>query len=118
MGPLMQRQINGPLPVPEKRPSKERDSEVNKMAGNKPVKKISAGQGVSVALWQNEIDVGGQKRTVLKASIERRYKDRDGNWQSSTSFGRNEIPMAIYCLWKAFEAMVASDQEEIEEVAV
>ena len=61
---------------------------------------------MSCALWKNEITVNGDPKTVLKASIERRYKDRDGEWKSSSSFGRNEIPLAIYCLEKAFEAIV------------
>jgi len=61
-------------------------------------------------LWKNEITVNGDPKTVLKASIERRYKDRDGEWKSSSSFGRNEIPLAIYCLRKAFEAIIDAEQ--------
>jgi len=34
----------------------------------------------------------GKKVTMLKATIERRHKDRDGQRKSSNSFGRNEIP--------------------------
>jgi len=49
---------------------------------------------------------------VAKATIERRYKDASGTWKSSSSFGRNEIPLAIYCLRKAFEAIIESEQEE------
>jgi len=43
---------------------------------------------------------------VLKASVERRYKDKDGAWKSSQSFSRNEIPLAVYVLERAFEAIV------------
>jgi len=76
------------------------------MAGQKPVAKFRAGQ-VSAALWGNEITVrNGSKVTVLKATVQRRYKDKDGNWQSSGSFSRNEIPLAIYCLQKAFEKII------------
>jgi len=75
------------------------------MANNKPKTKIQAGS-VSCALWENEIDVGGRKTVILKASLERRYRDSMGTWQSSNSFGRNEIPLAVYCLQKAFEKMV------------
>lgn len=70
-----------------------------------PLKKISAGQ-VSAAIWENDMAIDGRNVKVLKASVERRYKDRDGNWKSSSSFGRNEIPLAIYCLEKAFETIV------------
>jgi hypothetical protein len=64
------------------------------MTGNKPLKKISAGP-VSAALWENEIKVNGQDKTVLKASVQRRFKDHDGTWKSTTSFSRNEIPLAV-----------------------
>ncbi len=84
------------------------------MTGNKPLKKISAGP-VSAALWENEIKVNGQAKTVLKASIQRRFKDRDGTWKSTTSFSRNEIPMAIHCLEKAFEAMLGEENGEVAE---
>jgi len=72
----------------------------------KPVAKFKAGQ-ISAALWENEITAkNGHKATMLKASVQRRYKDRDGQWKSATSFSRNEIPLAIYCLQKAFEKII------------
>ena len=66
------------------------------MVGQKPLAKFRAGQ-VSCALWENEINVNGNPKTVLKASIQRRYKDSDGNWKSS------------HCLEKAFDKII---QEE------
>ena len=89
------------------------------MAGQKPVAKFVAGQ-VSAAIWENQISVNGRPVTVLKASVQRRYKDRDGQWKSSTSFSRNEIPLAIYCLQKSFEKMIEGQEEEngtdVEEI--
>jgi hypothetical protein len=78
-----------------------------------PVKKFSAGS-VSCALWENEATVDGRKVNLLKATVERRYKDRDGSWKSSGSFSRNEIPLAVLCLLKAFAAMVGEDEAEEE----
>ena len=76
------------------------------MTGQTPVAKFRAGQ-VSAALWQNDIQVRGQTIKVLKATVQRRYKAQDsGEWRSSTSFSRNEIPLAIYCLRKAFEKII------------
>ena len=48
----------------------------------------------------------------LKASLGRRYRDRNGNWKTSQSFSRHEIPLAIYCLMGAFEAMIRRENEE------
>jgi len=78
-----------------------------------PVKKFSAGS-VSCALWENEATVDGRKVSLLKATVERRYKDRDGTWKSSGSFSRNEIPLAVFCLLKAFTAMVEENEAEEE----
>ena len=57
---------------------------------------------------------------MLKTTVERRYKDRDGQWKSSGSFSRNEIPMAIYCLQKSFDHIVSSQQgdDSVEEETV
>ena len=86
-----------------------------------PVKKWNAGQ-VSCAIWANEIKVDGRSVSMLKASVERRYKDKDDKWKSSTSFSRNEIPLAIYCLQQAFAAMIEKredeEQPQVEEVVV
>ena len=48
-------------------------------------------------------------------TVQWRYKDKEGNWKTSYSFGRNEIPLAIYCLEKAFEAIVEEQSVQPEE---
>jgi hypothetical protein len=75
------------------------------MSQQTPIAKFKAGQ-VSAALWENQIEAGGRPATILKATIQRRYKDTAGRWKSSTSFSRNEIPLAIHCLQRAFEKIV------------
>jgi len=78
------------------------------MTGQAPKAKFRAGQ-VSSALWENTIQVRGQAVKILKATVQRRYKDKDsGEWKSSMSFSRNEIPLAIWCLQKAFEKIIES----------
>ena len=91
------------------------------MAGQRPVAKFTAGQ-VSAAIWENEVTTkAGKKVTMLKATVERRYKDRDGQWKSSGSFSRNEILLAIYCLQKSFEHIIEGQKDEdgsVEEETV
>ena len=77
----------------------------------KPLKSFAAG-GVRAAIWENEIRVNGSAKTMLKASVERRYKDKDGSWKSSQSFSRNEIPLAVYVLEQAFEAIVGEEKDD------
>jgi hypothetical protein len=81
------------------------------MAGQKPKAKFTAGP-VSAALWENTITTKeGREVPVLKASLQRRYKDKEGNWKSSNSFSRNEIPLAIYCLGKAFQKIIEKQND-------
>ena len=87
-----------------------------------PLKKFSAGS-ISCALWENDATIEGRKVSVLKATVERRYKDKDGTWKSSGSFSRNEIPLVIYCLGKAFEVMleertIRGGPDAVEELTI
>ncbi len=85
-----------------------------------PVKKFQAGT-INCSLWENEMTIDGQSRTVLKATIERRYKDKTGEWKSSSSYSRNEIPLLMYVLQQAFGYMLQSrkseeDKTDVEEI--
>ena len=50
--------------------------------GNLPMDRFRAG-GVTAALWDNHVQFKGKPVRMLKVSIERRYKDKNGLWQSS-----------------------------------
>ena len=85
------------------------------MEQDKPIAKFQAG-AVSCAVWQNRVNIDGRTTTILKAAVSRRYQNRDGIWQTSQSFSRNEVPMAIYVLQKAFEVMLEkTPEQEIRE---
>ena len=84
------------------------------MAAAKPVHKVRAGQ-VSCALWENSIRIGNVTKPVLRCTVERRYKDSDGAWKSSNSFGRNEIPLALWCLQKAFDHIIEEGNNKSED---
>ena len=80
------------------------------MGTKEPIRKFQAGQ-MTCALWENTATVNGKPQPILKATLDRRYLDRDGQWKTSQSFSRNEIPLAIFVLQKAFEAMVEKPSE-------
>ena len=82
------------------------------MAG--PLKKFRAGQ-ITCALWENEAKVNGRTVRMLKATVERRYKDKNGEWQNTSSFGRNDIPLVKYCLDRAFEAITEEQKVQVGE---
>ena len=76
-----------------------------------PVAQFKAGT-VAVAIWENQTDIDGKAVTALRATIQRKYKGkRRDEWIFSNSFGRNDIPLAIHCLQKAFEKIVETQND-------
>ena len=52
----------------------------------KPEKVFRVGS-VSASVFVNKIDTENGKREIRNVNLQRRYKDGDGEWQSSSSFG-------------------------------
>lgn len=84
--------------------------------GNKrPVKKFQAG-GVSAAVWQNSIEgKNGQAMNVYSVTLDRRYKDGDGNWQSSSSLRLNDVPKAALVLGQAYAYIATNGEHAADE---
>lgn len=80
----------------------------------KPVKKIKVG-AIDAAVWKNTIKQAKTDAEIVSLSVtmERRYKDQDGEWQGTNSYRINDIPKAVLALQKAYEfiAMDAGHQE-------
>ena len=75
----------------------------------------------TVSIFENEYERGDEKYTVRSCVFQRRYLDRDGNWQSTSNLRVNDIPKAILVLNKAFEFLTSGshqgcceDDEEME----
>ncbi len=88
-----------------------------------PEKKFSTG-AICATIWKNngtsKNGVPVEYRTI---QLDRRYKDKEGNWQSSGSLRLNDLPKASLVLQKAYEYLVLRGQdssssnpsEEVEE---
>jgi hypothetical protein len=85
--------------------------------GQKPIVTVKAGGQVSAAIFENELSVNARKVAVLKASVQKRYKDKDGNFKSTSAFTKQELPLAIYCMQKAYEKMINEDSVNTEEMS-
>ena len=57
-------------------------------AKKKPVHEVRLGR-VRAAIWENDTKNG----TLHNVTFSRLYRDDDGNWQDSTSFGRDDLPL-------------------------
>ena len=84
---------------------------VENVSGNMPEKKFSTG-GLTATVWENQgknkegLDVS--YRTV---SFQRRYMDKNGEWQSTTTLRVNDLPKASLVLQKAFEYLVMKEMQ-------
>jgi len=72
-----------------------------------PVKKFSVG-GIQVAVWENQGKEGNVYQTV---SFDRRYKNKNDEWKSTSSLKTNDLPKAILALQKAYEYMTLKEPE-------
>jgi len=84
---------------------------------NLPEKKFRAG-AVSATIWQNS----GQRQDGSLASFntisfERGYKDKQGNWKSTSSLRVADIPKAVVVLNKAYEYIVMKAQSSSATLA-
>mgnify|MGYP001605690452 FL=1 len=93
---------------------------------NLPEKKFTAG-AISATVWKNSAtDNFGREVFYRTVSFDRRYKDKDGNWQSSNSLRVNDLPKARLVLGEAYKYLMIRDDKknvgnneleaEIEEV--
>ena len=57
----------------------------------RPEKKFRCG-AVEAAVFVNEIEKSGKTLRLKKVSIQKRYKDADGNWSSTNSYDANDLP--------------------------
>jgi len=67
-----------------------------------PEKRFSAG-GVTATVWVNEGQRDGKPTTYPSVSFDKRYKDKEGNWKSTSSLNLADIPKAIMVLGKVYE---------------
>lgn len=77
-----------------------------------PIAKVRAGS-MSVSVWNNTGKKGDQEFTFQTVSLQRSYKDAEGEWQNpSLSLRVTDLPKAILALQKAYETCVLSNQDE------
>jgi hypothetical protein len=77
------------------------------MAQNKPVKTFRI-RGISASVFANETHADGQPVRFFKVSVQRAFR-QDGEFKHNSSFGRDDIPVAMLVLRRAWEFIVDSE---------
>ncbi len=74
-----------------------------------PEKKFSAGP-ISAAVWKNSgKNKEGQEVEYRTVTLQRGYKDKNDEWQNTSSLRVNDLPRAELVLRKAYEYIVLRD---------
>jgi hypothetical protein len=77
--------------------------------GNLPEKKFRAG-AISATVWKNETkSKTGEDIAYYTVSIERSYKDKNDQWQTTQSFRVNDLPRLALVVNKAYEYLNLKD---------
>ena len=72
---------------------------------NLPKKTIRVG-AIAATIWKNEITNNNEKTFYFSVSLNRNYKDKDGNWKNTTSLRSSDLPKAMLVLNKAYEFLM------------
>ncbi len=75
----------------------------------KPEKKFKAG-ACTASVFVNEVNTSVGKVNIKNVSLQRAFKDKEGNFQTNSTFRVNDIPKAILALKKAYEYLVMEDK--------
>ena len=78
---------------------------------NKPEKRFAAG-AVSATIWKNERVFDGKETEFLSVTLQRSYKDKEGNWKHTGNLRLNDLPKATLVLHKAYEYLVTKNNDE------
>ncbi len=83
------------------------------MTAQRPIHQIRFGRIVA-AIWLNQTNDGSDRHNVTLSRI---YKPEAGDWQRTTSLGRNDLPLAMKVLDQAHSWIYAQAQQSSDASA-
>ena len=79
---------------------------------NVPERKFSTG-AISATIWKNaRLNKEGALFESHSVSLQRRYADKSGKWQSTSSLRINDLPRAALVLEEAYKYLVMQGADE------
>lgn len=79
---------------------------------NRPEKKFRAG-AISVTVWRNT----SEKGEFSSVQLDKSYKDKQGEWQKTSSLNINDVPKAMIALQEAYKYLALKGDEQIDSAA-
>ena len=79
----------------------------------KPIETFRAGS-LSVSIWEQKQIKDNKEYVFYSLTMQRGYKDKDGNWKNTQSFKPQDAPKIIMLMNKAYEFIYFTDIDRIE----
>lgn len=81
---------------------------------SKPIKDFRAGN-IQGSVWRNELNKDGQ--TVIRHSvrIQKQYRKKDGDYETTEYYFCDDLPMLMLVARKAFEFIALKESKDAEE---
>ena len=79
----------------------------------KPVKSFRL-RGISASVFENTAKTKDREVTFHKVSLQRTYRDGD-EWKNTTSFGRDDLPIARLLLEQAWQFILETEASRGKE---
>lgn len=77
---------------------------------NQPEKRFTTG-AITATVWKNESKANPESEFAT-VTLQRSYKDKDGNWKHTSNLRVNDIPKANLVLQKAYEYLVFKESDQ------
>lgn len=81
---------------------------------NKPVFSIKTG-GVSASVWKNIAKKDGKEYEFATISLVRSYKDKDGEWQTSSNFNLNDLPKVALVVNQVYQRLMLKEELDLSD---
>ena len=62
----------------------------------------------TASIFANEIETADGPKVMKAVSLQKVYKDKEGNFRYTTNLGTNDIPKAVLALRKAYEYLTSA----------
>ena len=67
------------------------------------------------AIFSNEVARGERDFRVHSISFQKRYRDKNGEWQTTSYLDVNDLPKAVLVLNKAYDYLTSNGHRDLEE---
>lgn len=76
-----------------------------------PEHKVKVG-AVTASIWKRTVEKNGNSFVVRQVSLDRTYKDKNGDWQSTNSYDIGDVPKAVFALCRAYLSIMDASKNE------